>query len=110
MNTIHLGGRLTKPPEMRYFESGSVVTEFSIAVDRRKKKGQEKADTDFFVCKAWGSLAEAIAEHMQKGDYINVQGRLEPESWTDDGGSKHTKVVISVSEWNYAPKGRKSEN
>ena len=70
-NKVILMGRLTAAPEVKTTGSGLSVTSFSIAVDRRHIKGEEKA-ADFFNVTAWRGTAEFIGKYFKKGDPIIV--------------------------------------
>ena len=87
MNQIILIGRLTADPECRYFESGSNVTNFRIAVDRIKpREGQPQ--TDYFTCEAWGKLGEIVAEFTRLGHQIAVQGSVHIDSYEKEGETR----------------------
>lgn len=93
MNNITLVGRTGRDPELKYFESGNNVAEFSLAVDRRNKN----KDTDWFNCKAWGKVGEIIGQYVKKGDSLCVSGKVIFEKWTDKEGKNQTKAVVEVS-------------
>lgn len=97
MNRYSAIGRLARDPEARYFESGTMIAQFPLAVDGRKKD-----EVHFFECKAWGKTAEAIASHLQKGRQIGIDGRLEQEKWTDrESGKQRRKVVVVVESFTF---------
>ena len=62
MNHIVLMGRLTRDPELRKTQSGTSVTSFTLAVDRRDKE----KNTDFISCVAWSKTAEIINDYVGK--------------------------------------------
>lgn len=82
INSVTLIGRLGKDPEMKYFDSGTVQTTLTLAVDRIMGEGKQKK-TDWFDVKAWAKTAEVLGEYAKKGKQIAVQGHLEKEEWTD---------------------------
>ncbi len=96
-NRIILVGNLTRDPEIRYVQSGSAVTKFAIAVNRRTKGGDE---TTFVDIVAWDSgnykLAETCNTYLKKGMSVLVEGRLVIRSYEDKDGNKRkaTEVVI----------------
>lgn len=53
MNKIILLGRLTKDPEVRYTQSGKVVTQFTLAVDRPYAAADGKKEADFIPVVIW---------------------------------------------------------
>ena len=72
VNHIVLVGRAGRDPEIRYFESGKVVTTFSMAVNRPMKDAQ----TDWFDIEIWGKQAEIAGEYVKKGSLIGIEGRI----------------------------------
>ena len=95
LNVVALVGCLGRDPETKYFDSGTVVTKFSIAVNRPKKDGVQEAD--WFDCEAWGKTAEFATNYIKKGNRVSIVGKLKQEKWEDrTTGDKRSKVVISV--------------
>ena len=93
INSVTLTGRAGRDPEVRYFESGSCVAQFSIAVDRYSKEGGK--DADWFNIKLWGKQAQVAADHVRKGSLVGVTGRLEMERWIDRAsGEERSKTVV----------------
>ncbi len=98
-NRIILVGNLTRDPEIRYVQSGSAVTKFALAVNRRTKNGD---DTTFVDIVAWDSgnykLAETCNTYLKKGMSVLVEGRLVIRSFDDKDGNKRkaTEVVIDA--------------
>jgi single-strand DNA-binding protein len=96
-NRIILVGNLTRDPEIRYVQSGSAVTKFALAVNRRTKGGDE---TTFVDIVAWDNgnykLAETCNTYLKKGMSVLVEGRLVIRSYDDKDGNKRkaTEVVI----------------
>jgi single-strand DNA-binding protein len=90
-NTVILAGRLSQEPESRYTTSGTPITEFSIAVNR---KSSEKTETLFASCICFGKTAENVARYMQKGSSILISGFLRQESWTTRDGAKRSTIKV----------------
>jgi single-strand DNA-binding protein len=94
INSVNLVGRLGQDPETRYFESGSVLTKLSLAVNRQTSRDEQP---DWFACELWGKTAEVAANYTRKGSLIGVTGSLKLETWSDrDSGEPRTKPVIKV--------------
>ena len=97
-NHIVLVGRLTRDPEIRYVQSGTAVTSFSIAVNRRTKQGEEAMFVDIV---AWDGpnrkLAEICNTYLKKGMNVLVDGRLSIRSYETKEGEKRkaTEVVCN---------------
>lgn len=97
-NKVILMGRLTSDPEQKTTQSGTVVTTFSLAVDRRySKEGQEK-QTDFITVTAWKQQAEFICRYFKKGSAMLVCGELQTRSWTDNNGQKRYATEVLANE------------
>lgn len=98
-NRIILVGNLTRDPEIRYVQSGSAVTKFALAVNRRSKGGDETTYVDIV---AWDNgnykLAETCNTYLKKGMSVLVEGRLVIRSYEDKDGQKRkaTEVVIDT--------------
>ena len=86
MNKIILCGRLSRDPELRATASGIEVCNFTVAVDRRVKKGDEKI-ADFIDCTAWGKSGAFVNQYFHKGDGITIEGRMESRKWVDKDGN-----------------------
>jgi single-strand DNA-binding protein len=95
LNVCTFTGRAGRDPETRYFESGSMVAEFSIAIDGWKRESEPL----WINLKIWGKLAEVAGNYVRKGGQIAVSGQLENETWTDKGsGEEKSKIVLNVKE------------
>jgi single-strand DNA-binding protein len=93
MNTVIMSGRLGRDPELRTIASGKQVCEFSIAVDRPGKKGEEKT-ADWFYITAWDALASLVDRYLTKGSKVLVTGMLRNSKYTDKSGNERTKTVV----------------
>ncbi len=95
INTITLVGRAGRDPESRFFESGSVVTNLTMAVNRPSAGREEEAD--WFNLEIWGKQAQVAADYVRKGSLIGVVGRMTTEQWTDRStGERRSKPVVKV--------------
>ena len=91
INHIILVGRAGRDPEMRYFESGRVVTNFTLAVNRPVKDGL----TDWFDIEIWGKPAEIAGEYVKKGSLIGIEGKVRWDSWNSkETGELNIKPMI----------------
>lgn len=90
-NRVVLVGRAGKDAEIRFFESGKVVTTFTLAVNRPVKDGQ----TDWFDIELWGKQAEIAGEYVKKGTLVGIEGRVRWDTWTRrDNGEPQTRPMI----------------
>ena len=97
MNNVSLIGRLTAAPELKYTQSNTAYTRFSVAVDRSYAKQGEERQTDFINIAAWGKTAEFVCKYFMKGQRIGITGEIRTGSYTDQNGNKRytTDVVAS---------------
>jgi len=95
-NKVIMIGRLVRDPEKRYTASGLALTTFSIAVDRPfKDQATGEKKTDFVRCKAWRQKAEYVADYLQKGRLVAIEGRLEnSETVGQDGQKRYFTDII----------------
>lgn len=105
-NKVILMGNLTRDPETRQTPSGQSVTNFSLAVNRTWKgqDGSTQEQVSFIDCVAWGKTGEVIAQYLQKGRPVLVEGRLDQRSWEQDG-NKRSKVEVIVDTFNFVGGG-----
>jgi len=99
LNRVTLTGRLTDDPELRYTQSGTARTRFSIAVNRRYKdrEGKLQEEATFVPIVVWGPQAEACANFLSKGRQVAVDGRLRIGSFETEEGEKR-KIAEVVAE------------
>ena len=95
MNKIILLGRLVADPEVKYTQSGKIVTTFTIAVSRPFKGPDGKYEADFINIVLWNKPAEIVGNTVTKGQRLLVEGRLQIRSYTSQDGSKRwvTEVI-----------------
>lgn len=105
MNCITLIGRAGRDPELKYFESGTMVANLTLAVNRRKDE-----DPDWFNLEIWGKTAQVAADYVRKGSLIGIIGTIRIEKWTDRAtGEQKSKPVIRVDRLELLSSKRDSE-
>ena len=105
INTVNLVGRAGREPDVRYFESGSTVANFTLAVNRRSRD----EEPDWFNLEIWGKQAQIAADYVRKGSLIGITGSLKIDSWKDKNtGEDRYKPVIRVDRLNLL--GSKKDN
>ena len=95
-------GNLTADPELRFTPSGAAVANFTVAstprtFDRQSNEWKD-AETLFMRCSVWREAAENVAESLQRGMRVLVQGRLKQRSYEDREGVKRTVYELDVDE------------
>jgi single-strand DNA-binding protein len=93
-NSCTFTGRAGKDPEARYFESGTAVAEFTLAISYPKRKNSEEKPPLWLTVKVWGKQVETITNYVKQGTQMLVQGELEQETWERDGQQK-SKFVLN---------------
>ena len=100
--TITIVGNLVDDPELRFTPSGAAVAKFRIASTPRflDKQTNEWKDGEslFLSCNVWRQAAENVAESLQRGMRVIVQGRLKQRSYETKEGEKRTVYEIEVDE------------
>jgi len=94
-NRVVLVGNLTRDVELRRTPQGTAVTDIGLAVNERVKRNDEWVDeANFFDITLWGRTAEVASEYLAKGSSVLIEGRLKYETWSQDDGSKRSKVKV----------------
>jgi single-strand DNA-binding protein len=100
--TITIVGNLTDDPELRFTPSGAAVAKFRIASTPRtldRQSGEWKdGEPLFLACNIWRDAAEHVAESLQRGARVIVQGRLRQRSYETREGEKRTVYELEVDE------------
>lgn len=101
LNKVLLLGRLVKDPDVKYTQTGKVVTQFTLAVDRPFKDSNGNKETDFIPVVVWGKAAELVGNSCQKGHRLLVDGRLQIHSYDAKDGTKRwvTEVIANSVEF-----------
>lgn len=107
-NKVIIMGRLTADPEAKQTQSGTAVVSFTLAVDRRYNKGEEK-QCDFINVVAWKQTADFICRYFKKGQAMLVCGELQTRSWQDNSGNKRYATEVLASEVTFCEAKRESE-
>ena len=93
VNEVCLVGRAGKDPEVRYFESGGMVANFTLAVNRASRDDEP----DWFPLEIWGQQAQVAADYVRKGSLLGITGSFKLDRWTDRAtGEERSKPVIRV--------------
>ncbi len=102
-NKVFLMGNLTRDVEVR--QAGSTqVANIGLAVNRRfrTQDGQNREETTFVDCEAWGRTAEVMAQYLSKGRPVFIEGRLRLDQWQDkDGGGNRSKLKVIIENFQF---------
>ncbi|MFJ5708983.1 single-stranded DNA-binding protein [Streptomyces sp. NPDC093105] len=99
---ITVVGNLVDDPELRFTPSGAAVAKFRVAstprtFDRQTNEWKD-GESLFLTCSVWRQAAENVAESLQRGMRVVVQGRLKQRSYEDNQGIKRTVFELDVEE------------
>lgn len=100
MHKITIIGNLGRDPEMRYTPEGQAVVTFSVASSRKYKTaaGEQREETEWFNCSAWGKLADVCNEYLTKGKQVYVEGRLKTRTYQAQNGETRFSIDVTCQE------------
>jgi len=107
INSCVFLGRLSADIELRHTQSDVPVCNFTIAVDRKYKKDEERI-TDWIDCVAWRGTAEFVSKYFHKGDWIAVHGAMQTRIWEDQQGNKRKNTELVLDDLSFAGSKRES--
>lgn len=105
MNKTILMGRLVRDPEVRYTQTGKMVVNFTLAVNRRLEEG-----TDFFNIVAWNKTGEFVSKYFKKGIQVLVNGRLRNRDYETKDGKKRIVTEVIAEEVYFADSKKDNGN
>lgn len=98
INRATISGNLTRDAELRAAASGTQILTFTVAVNERRKVGENWEDYPNFVgCVMFGTRAEKLAQWLTKGTKVCVEGKLRWSQWEREG-QKRSKIEVIVDE------------
>ena len=96
INHVVLVGRLTRDAELKYTAGGQAVCKFSVAVNRRRKNGEQWEDEpNYFDVVLWGRQGEALNQYLLKGKSVGVDGELRQDRWQQDGQNRSKVEIVA---------------
>ena len=98
-NKVQLIGHVGQEPEIKTFDGGKKVVNFTLATNEvyKNEKGEKVEQTEWHRVTAWGKVAEIIEKYVIKGKEIAIEGKLTHRSYDDKDGTKRyiTEVVAN---------------
>ena len=103
LNQVFLMGNVTRDPQTRAGANNQNVVNFGLAVNRHFKDadGNDREDTCFVDCAAFGRQADVLAKYLRKGTPLLVQGRLKFDAWDDPAGARRTRHSVVVEHFQF---------
>jgi single-strand DNA-binding protein len=96
INHVVLVGRLTRDAELKYTANGQAVCKFSVAINRRRKNGDQWVDeANFFDIVLWGRSGESLNQYLVKGKMVGVDGELRQDRWEQDGQNRSKVEIVA---------------
>ena len=96
INHVVLVGRLTRDAELKYTAGGQAVCKFSVAVNRRRKQGDQWVDEpSFFDVVLWGRQGETLNQYLVKGKQVGIDGELRQDRWEQDGQNRSRVEIVA---------------
>ena len=109
MHKIIVIGNVGQDPQIKSFENGGKVANFSVADTERAfktKEGKEIPEhTEWFRCVARAGIADTIEKYVKKGNKVGITGKLKTREYEDKGEKKSVTELIVESLELLTPKG-----
>ena len=94
INKAMLIGRVGTDPEVKE-TANSKVAKFSLATTESwMKDGEKQERTEWHSVEVWGKLAGVVESYVSKGKQLYVEGKIQTDSWEEEGGVKRSKTKI----------------
>lgn len=104
LNKVILMGNITRDIELRYTQTNQAVAQVGMAMNRRWRtpEGEQREETTFVDCEAWGKTAEMISQYFAKGRPILIEGRLKLDQWQDkESGANRSKLKVVIDNFHF---------
>lgn len=104
VNKVFLMGNLTRDIELKHTPSDQSVATIGLAVNRRfrTKDGENREETTFVDCEAWGRTAEVMSQYLTKGKPVFIEGRLKLDQWEDrETGKNRSKLKVVIDNFEF---------
>ena len=101
VNRVIIIGNLGNDPEIKYTQSGSQITNISVATSeswKDKQTGQQQERTEWHRVVFFNRLAEIAGQYLKKGSKVFIEGSLRTNKWQDQNGQDRYSTDIIASE------------
>ena len=96
INRVVVVGRLTRDAELKYTANGQAVCKFAVAVNRRRKNGDQwEEEASYFDVVLWGRQGEALNQYLSKGKAVGIDGELRQDRWQQDGQNRSKVEIVA---------------
>ena len=95
VNKIFLLGNVGQEPQVKTFDNGDQVANFSLATSDQwtDKNGEKKESTEWHNCVCYRQLSKIASDYVKKGSKVFVEGRIKSRSWEKDGVKQYRTTV-----------------
>jgi len=97
LNKLNIVGNLVRDPELRTTRDGIAVCSFTVAVNRRRRDGQQP-EADFFRVTAWRQLGENCSKYLSKGKKVAVSGSVSVSTYQAQDGTTRASLDVSADD------------
>jgi len=112
VNKVILIGNVGKDPDIRYFDNGSAVANFTLATTERgytAANGTQIPDkTEWHNIVCWRGLAKVAEQFVKKGSQVYIEGKIRSRTYEDQNGVK--RYVFEIYADNLELLGKRSDN
>lgn len=111
LNKVMAIGNVGKEPKIFHFQNGNMKASFSIATTKRYRdsNGEQKEQTTWIPCVAFGKTAEAVENYVAKGTQVYVEGEFMVSNYTDANGQKKYSTEVKIETIQFLSKFEKSQ-
>ena len=111
-NRVILVGRLTRDPETRQVNGGSMLAKLGLAISDTftTKSGEDRDKVCFVDIDVWGKQATSCGEFLKKGSQALIEGALDFQQWEDKNGQKKSKLCVKAARVVFLNGGAKKAN
>jgi single-strand DNA-binding protein len=102
VNNIQLTGRLVADPAGKELPDSGYVCEMRIAVDGMGRGARD--ETGYIDVHSYGESGKAAARVLTKGWLVAVAGRLQHDTWQQDGQKRSKHLIVGHVEFLAAPR------
>lgn len=110
-NQCNFIGNLTRDVELKHLDSGAVVGNFTLAINRtyKDKSDQKQEEAVFLDFEIWNKRAETLAQYTSKGQQILVVARAKQDKWTNDEGQNRIAIRFVVEDFQFLGSKKNAE-
>jgi single-strand DNA-binding protein len=99
VNKAIILGHVGNDPEIKTFDNGNKVANFSLATSEswKDKNGEKQEATEWHNIAVFGKLADIVESYVKKGQQLYIEGKIKTRSWDDSDGNKKymTEIVLN---------------